>query len=118
MSHAPLRPAAPARAPEEAAARVEAIRRHPTFHRLAAARSRLGRSLAAVMVVLYFAYILTVALRPAALGTPVSDAAVLTWGVVAGVGLLSLGFVLTAIYVAVANRHFDDLTQSLREDVQ
>ena len=111
-------PTATPRPGDNAAARVEAISSHPTFLKLTMARTRLGLSLAAVMVVLYFSYILTVALRPAVLGTPVFGGAVVTWGVVAGVALLSLGFVLTAIYVSIANRHFDDLTESLREDMQ
>ena len=104
--------------PHDAAARIEAIRLNPNFRRLASIRSRLGLSMAALMATLYFAYILTVALKPSALGTPVLPDAVSTWGIVAGVSLLGLGFVLTAIYVAVANRTFDRLTQDLREDVQ
>ncbi|MFG1377464.1 DUF485 domain-containing protein [Xanthobacter autotrophicus] len=118
MKHADVCPTRPVPAPQDVAARIEAIRRNPNFRRLASARTRLGLSLAAIMATLYFAYILTVALAPRALGTPVLPGAVSTWGIVAGVGLLSLGFVLTAIYVAVANRHFDHLTKSLEEEVQ
>ena len=118
MKHASVCPARPVAPPQDVAARIEAIRRNPNFRRLAAARARLGLSMAALMATLYFAYILTVALRPSALGTPVLPGAVSTWGIVAGVGLLSLGFVLTAIYVAVANRHFDHLTKSLEEDLR
>lgn len=103
---------------QDAEARVEAIRQNPNFRRLASLRARLGLSMAALMATLYFAYILTVALKPSALGTPVLPNAVSTWGIVAGVGLLGLGFVLTAIYVAVANRHFDRLTEALKEEMQ
>jgi uncharacterized membrane protein (DUF485 family) len=111
-------PPRPHTRPRDAAARIEAIRQNPNFRRLASIRARLGLSMAALMATLYFAYILTVALKPGVLGTPVLPDAVSTWGIVAGVGLLGLGFVLTAIYVAVANRHFDRLTENLREDVQ
>lgn len=119
MRHAPPPTVATAisRTPEETSALIERIQRHPAYHQLAAERTRLGHSLAVITALAYFAFILTVALRPSALGTPLYDGAVMTWGVVVGAGLLSLGFVLTAIYVAVANARFDTLSQRLREDV-
>ncbi|MFG1319264.1 DUF485 domain-containing protein [Xanthobacter autotrophicus] len=118
MKHVNVCPTRYVSAPQDIAARIETIRRNPNFRRLASARTRLGLSLATTMATLYFAYILTVALAPGALGTPVLPGAVTTWGILAGVGLLSLGFVLTAIYVAIANRHFDHLTTRLEEEMQ
>ncbi|WP_280524311.1 DUF485 domain-containing protein [Methylobacterium frigidaeris] len=47
-----------------------------------------------------------------------SEGAATTWGIVAGVGLLALGFVLTAIYVAVANTRLDALSRRLREELR
>jgi uncharacterized membrane protein (DUF485 family) len=40
-----------------------------------------------------------------------------TWGVVVGAALLSFGFLLTAIYVVVANTRFDALSRRLQEDL-
>jgi uncharacterized membrane protein (DUF485 family) len=96
---------------------IDRIRQHPAYHQLATERARLGHSLAAITALAYFAFILTVALRPTALGVPLYEGAVITWGIVLGAALLGLGFILTAIYVAVANARFDALTQRLREDV-
>jgi uncharacterized membrane protein (DUF485 family) len=97
---------------------IERIEGHPAFRRLAFERSCLGRVLATVMAGAYFAYILTIAFRPGALGRPVAGGATTTWGIVAGAGLLALGFVLTAIYVAVANIRLDALSDRLREDLR
>lgn len=96
------------------AARISA---HPIFRQLAFERGCLGYSLAALLSVAYFSYILMVAFSPATLGTPIRDGAVLTWGIVVGVGLLAFGFLLTATYVLVANTRLDTLSRRLREDV-
>lgn len=97
---------------------TEHISTHPTFRRLAFERRCLGFTLAVTMATAYFAYILTVAFDPAALGTPIAHDSILTWGVVAGVALLSFGFLLTATYVVVANTRLDSLSRQLREDVR
>ncbi|WP_232629948.1 DUF485 domain-containing protein [Methylobacterium sp. Leaf118] len=91
------------------------IARHPIFRRLCFERRCLGVVLAATMAAAYFAYILTIAFRPDLLGRPVQDGAILTWGIVAGVALLGLGFGLTVIYVAFANTRLDGLSRRLRE---
>jgi uncharacterized membrane protein (DUF485 family) len=70
------------------------------------------------MAVTYFAYILTIAFRPTLLGTPLFEGSVVTWGVVIGAGLLSFGFVLTAVYVLVANTRLDAISQRLQEDLK
>ena len=97
---------------------IERIEGHPVFRRLAFERSCFGRGLAAAMAGAYFAYILTIAFRPGLLGRPVAEGAVTTWGIVAGAGLLALGFVLTAIYVVIANTRLDALSERLREDLR
>ncbi|GJD51943.1 Inner membrane protein YjcH [Methylobacterium crusticola] len=97
---------------------IDRIEGHPVFRRLAFERRCLGLALAAAMSAAYFGYILTVAFRPALLGTPVRDGSVITWGIVAGAGLLSFGFVLTALYVLVANTRLDALSRRLREDLR
>ena len=70
------------------------------------------------MAVIYFAYILTIAFDPQALGTPIASGTVMTWGLVAGVGVILSGFLLTALYVVLANARFDVLNERLMEDVR
>jgi uncharacterized membrane protein (DUF485 family) len=43
---------------------------------------------------------------------------VVTWGVLIAIGLIALGFALTAIYVSRANSRFDLLKQQLLEEVR
>lgn len=92
------------------------IREHTTFKRLAGERARFGAGMSIVMAVSYFAYILTIAFRPSLLGTPLWAGTVITWGVVIAIGLIALGFALTAIYVNRANSRFDFLKQQLLEE--
>lgn len=98
--------------------RLETIRTHPAYQELSAERLRLGLLLSAVMAGAYFAFILAVAFRPQALGTPLGNGTVMTWGLVVGVGVIALGFLLTLLYVVRANSRFDALSERLAEDVR
>jgi uncharacterized membrane protein (DUF485 family) len=96
---------------------AERIRVHPLFRQLAAERAWLGRGLAVVMAAAYFGYILCVAFQPQLLGAPLAAGWVTSWGVVIGVALIALGFVLTVIYVRCANARFEALSRRLQEDL-
>jgi uncharacterized membrane protein (DUF485 family) len=98
--------------------RIEHIKAHRAYQQLAAERLHLGLCLSTVMAGAYFAYILTVAFWPQALGTPLSKGTVMTWGLLVGVGIIALGFLLTAVYVVWANSRFDALSERLAEDVR
>lgn len=98
--------------------RLETIRTHPAYQELSAERLRLGLWLSAVMAGAYFAFILTVAFRPHVLGTRLGEGTVMTWGLLVGVGVIALGFLLTAFYVVWANLRFDPLSERLAEDVR
>jgi uncharacterized membrane protein (DUF485 family) len=97
---------------------LQTIQDHPAFRQLASERTRLGVGMSIVMAAAYFAYILTIAFWPRLLGYPLWSGAVTTWGVLIGVGLIALGFVLTAVYVGRANSRFDRLSQLLLEDIR
>ena len=70
------------------------------------------------MAAAYFTYILTIAFCPQALGLPLWNGTIITWGILIGVGLIVLGFVMTAVYVRRANTRFDHLNQRLMEEVR
>lgn len=97
---------------------LQRIQEHPAFSQLARERARLGVGMSIVMAAAYFAYILTIAFWPRLLGYPLWDGTVITWGILIGVGLIALGFLLTAVYVRRANSRFDSLNQLLLEDVR
>lgn len=95
---------------------LQAIQDNSAFRQLASERARLGVGMSIVMATAYFAYILTIAFSPHVLGHPLWSGTVITWGIVVGVGLIALGFLLTALYVRRANSRFDRLNQLLLED--
>ncbi|MCR0985038.1 DUF485 domain-containing protein [Roseomonas populi] len=95
---------------------LERLRAHPAFRQLARQRAMLGWGLAGTMTATYFAFILCVAFRPGLLGAPIAAGWTTSYGVVAGVGVIALGFVLTAAYVLLANARFDALGRLLREE--
>ncbi|NEU97107.1 DUF485 domain-containing protein [Bradyrhizobium uaiense] len=95
---------------------LQAIQDNSAFRQLASERARLGVGMSIVMATAYFAYILTIAFWPRLLGHPLWSGTVITWGILIGVGLIALGFLLTALYVRRANSRFDRLNQLLLED--
>ena len=90
----------------------------PAFRQLASERMRYGAGMSIGMAAAYFGYILTIAFWPRLLGLPLWNGTVITWGFPIGVGLIALGFVLTAAYVQRANSRFDHLSQRLLGEVQ
>ena len=80
------------------------------------ARSTLGWTLTAIMLVIYFGFILMIAFDKGRLSMVVAGS-VTSLGLVIGMGVLLSAFVLVAIYVAVANTKFDAMTRDLREEL-
>lgn len=96
-------------------ASVDRIRRHPKFIELTRKRTRFGWTLTAVMLVIYYGYILLVAFAPGFLGQPLYAGAAATIGLPIGVGVILSAIVLTGLYVARANGQFDRLTREIVE---
>lgn len=99
---------------------VEAMLANPTFKKLTRTRSRLGWTLAVVMWIIYFGFILLVAFNKTdgqILSTKVVPGSTISVAIVAGFAILVATFIITAIYVAVANSTFDRLTRELRAEV-
>lgn len=91
------------------------IRSHPKFAELVAKRTRLGLVLSICVLILYFAFILTVAFKPALLATSLAGG-VTTVGIPLGVFVIVSAFLLTGIYVRKANAEFDELNRQIIED--
>jgi uncharacterized membrane protein (DUF485 family) len=101
----------------EADALIGRIERDPEFQELVRKRSRFAWALSALMIAIYFGFILSVAFWPAALGTPIGSG-VTTIGIPLGLGVILAAFVLTGLYVRRANTEFDALTRRIVERVQ
>ncbi|NKB38543.1 MAG: DUF485 domain-containing protein [Gammaproteobacteria bacterium] len=89
------------------------IRSNPGFHKLVARQSRLSWSLAAMIMLVYFSFILVIAFAPDWLGTPLGSGTTLTWGLPIGIGIILFTFLITGIYVHRANTTYDALLRDV-----
>lgn len=94
------------------------MRSNPKFDELVARRSRFAWLLAAIVLVLFYGFVMVVAFAPGVLGTPVADGSMLTVGVAAGLFMFSFFWLLTALYVRRANGQFDALTAEIVADAK
>jgi uncharacterized membrane protein (DUF485 family) len=94
---------------------VEKIYNDPKFTELVSKRSSFAWTLSIAMLVVYFAFILTIAFNPAVLGTPLSESGVTSIGIPVGIVIIFFAFILTGIYVKRANSEFDEMTQEIKK---
>ena len=97
---------------------IEKIQADPDFQELVAKRSKFAWTLTILMLVVYFAFILTIAFNPSALGTPLSSDTVTTIGIPVGMIVIVFAFVLTGIYTKRANGEFDELNEKIKNKVK
>ncbi|MCC7220798.1 MAG: DUF485 domain-containing protein [Candidatus Contendobacter sp.] len=96
---------------------VHAIRSNPKYHELVSKRSKFAWTLAAVMLVIYYGFILIIAFDKEFLAQSLWTGSVTTVGIPVGVGVILSAFLLTGIYVFRANAEFDRLTNEIKEEV-
>ena len=86
---------------------AERIAQNPRFLELVRTRNRYSIIMTALMMIVYFGYILLVAFNKPLLATKLSEGATTSLGVPLGLGVLVFTIILTAIYVRRANTEFD-----------
>jgi uncharacterized membrane protein (DUF485 family) len=96
---------------------VEKLRNNPKYHEMVSKRNRFGWMMAILMLVIYYAFIMTIAFAPEVLGRPISDTSVITIGIPIGLGVIVAAFLLTGIYVYRANTEFDRMNEQLKREV-
>lgn len=96
---------------------IERVKSDPHFHELVRRRSRLAWGLTALIIIIYFGFVLTIAFHKETLGQSLSGG-ITTVGIPVGIGVILSAFILTGIYVARANSAFDDLTKKIIEKVK
>lgn len=94
--------------------RLAQVAQDPRYRALVARRARFTWVLTAVMLAIFFGYILLIAFDKALLARPIGDGAT-TLGIPIGIGVIVAGILLTGIYVRRANRDFDPAVRALRE---
>lgn len=96
----------------------EQVKRNPLFAKLTQSRTRWAWALSALILLMYFAFILLIAFAPSVLAKPIAAGSVITVGIPIGVIIILLAFVLTGVYVHKANTHFDALNQQIKDNLQ
>ena len=89
---------------------------NPRYQELKAKRSSFGWWLTALMMIVYYGFILLVAFNKAFLSQRLGDG-VMTIGMPIGLGVILFTIVITGIYVRRANSEFDDLTAAIAKAV-
>lgn len=90
----------------------------PRFEQLHRMRRRFSWTLTAIMLTVYFGFILTLAFRPDLLARPLTAGQPMTVGIPVGFGMFAITFALVAIYVHRSNTVYDRLIAEIREGEQ
>jgi uncharacterized membrane protein (DUF485 family) len=92
---------------------VERIQKNPKFMQFVSMRNNYSYVLSALMLIVYFGYILLVAFDKQFLATKIVAGGVTSIGIPMGVGVLVFTIVITAIYVRRANSEFDAIKDEI-----
>lgn len=94
----------------------ERVANHPMFATMVAKRNRFALLLSAIVLVVYYGFVLTASLQPGTFASPISEG--LTWclGLVAGFAIQAFAFVMTGVYVRRANGEFDAMNRVILEE--
>ncbi len=94
----------------------ERMRENPKFQELVAKRGRFAWTLAAIVLTMFYGFVMVVAFAPTSLGQPIAEGSRWTVGVVVELFMFIFFWVLTALYVHKANTEFDTLSQEIVKD--
>jgi len=94
---------------------ADRIAADPNYQLLKSKRSRFGWTLAIIMLVVYYGYVLLIAFGKELLATPIGGG-VITWGIPAGFGVIVFTILITGVYIQRANREFDELTEKVKRE--
>ncbi len=95
----------------------EKIRNNSKYPELVRRRRRLSWSLAAIVLVSFFTFVLIIGFDPKVLATPVAEGAATTIAVPIGVAMIVVYWVLTGVYFHRARREFDVLKNQILDEV-
>ncbi len=95
---------------------VEKIKNNPSYKELVKTRSAYAWKMTIAMLVVYYAFILTIAFAPQVLGT--SMGGVMTIGIPVGIFIIFFSFIMAGLYTRRANGEFDDLTNKVKEELK
>ena len=95
---------------------IEQVKNNPKYQKLVTERSKFAWTLSIIMLVVYYAFIMTIAFSPETLGTKIGSG-VMTIGIPIGIAIIFISFILAGIYVKRANGEFDQLTKEVKDEL-
>ena len=87
----------------------------PAYQRLKSRRTRFGWTLTALMLVVYYGFVMLVAFDKPLLAQRLGSG-VMTLGIPLGFGVIVFTIAITAFYVRRANAEFDTLSDAIRKE--
>ena len=96
----------------------ERLRRNPKFDELVQKRGSFARTLAAIVLIIFYGFFLLVAFEPKMLGQPIAEGSMWAIGYTIEMAMFVFFWILTFIYVRRANGEFDDLTAQIIKGAQ
>jgi len=96
---------------------VQRIKANPDYQELVTKRTAFAVKLGIFVLVLFYAFILTIAFDPTVLGTKTGDG-VMTVAFPIAAAIIIISFLTTLVYVKRANGEFEELTEKVREEVK
>ena len=96
---------------------VERIENNPKYNELVSKKNSFGIKLGVFVLVMFYAYIMTIAFNKEVLATKIGEGYTTIAFPIALV-ILVVSFLTTVIYVRRANGEFEDLTNEIKEDVK
>ncbi|MGF6147442.1 Inner membrane protein yjcH [Kingella potus] len=96
---------------EQEKARAARVLAHPAFRAMARQKAWLGWGFSISVFAVYTAYIWIIGTSPQTLAAKVSPGGVTTWGIWVGMFVIVFSFLITLVYVWLANGKFEEMTQ-------
>ena len=97
---------------------VEEIKNNPKYQELVSKRSRFAWTLSILMLLVYYAFIMTIAFSPESLAIPISEGSVISIGIPIGIAIILFSFFLAGLYVYKANNTYDVLLKEIKRDLK
>jgi uncharacterized membrane protein (DUF485 family) len=95
---------------------VERVRSNPKFAELIRKRNKYSWTLAVLMLIIYYGFILVVAFAKPLLAIKIG--ATVTLGFPIGIGVILSAIIITGLYVLKANGEYDMLTRQIVEEAR
>ena len=95
---------------------VRQVKQNPAFAELVSKRNRFGWTLAIIMLVIYYGFILLVAFGKGLLEADIGSGVTLAFPI--GLGVILSAVVITGLYVIRANGEFDELTYKIEKAIR